>query len=159
MLMAVPKKGSQTDQPVVIPAAAIPAPVPGAVVAARPIVPRGGSPEELQLIAEHTAELSWGRDPFFRVVVPELPPDLELEAVLQPVEVVEPEPEPEPRVRPPLPAATGVGLGDNGTWAIIDRRVVQVGDILPGGFRVMRIERGAVTVELDNEEILLILGD
>jgi hypothetical protein len=150
VLVALPSKGSRPAVPAVAPAA-----LPTVPVGPANAQPRVGTPDELLRQAEHTAALGWGRDPFARPAAPE--PVVEPEPL--PIAPEPAPPEPEPDSQPPLPHVTGIGLGANGTYAILDRRVVQVGDRLSDGFEVLRIERGVVTVGYGGAEVPLILGD
>ncbi len=151
LLLGVPAKRAQPSPPSVEPAV-LSGPVAGASAAA---IVRVGTAQELSRLAEHAAGLNWGRDPFGRPIEPE--PEATPEPEPPALEPAPTAPEPEPR--PPLPQVTGVGLGARGSYAIVDRRVVQIGDSLPDGFEVLRIERGVVTVGFRGEEIPLILGD
>ena len=62
-------------------------------------------------------------------------------------------------VRRVIPRLTGVSSYGGDRWAIIDREIVQEGDQLPSGHVVGEITNRTVTLILDQEELMLSLGD
>ena len=57
------------------------------------------------------------------------------------------------------PRLTGISGRDGILWAIIDRELVQEGDLLSSGYSVERIADGTATLRRGQEEMTLSLGD
>ncbi len=107
---------------------------------------RGDDAATRQAVVAHLAGLAWGRDPF-------LPPDR--------VHVyVEPDPAPAPVVADlALPALSGISRRGSSAMAILDESIVEPGDRIGGGFVVLAIEAGAVTLLRDGEQHILTLSE
>ena len=96
-------------------------------------------------------ELGWIRNPFQGpatevVQASELPL---LEPVLEP-------PPPPPAV---IPRLTGVSQRGGASWAIIDGEIVRAGDRLPSGHDVVHIAHRSVTLQWNDQELRLNLGE
>lgn len=157
VVVALPSKAPPTAAaaPAVLPATPPVPPVAAADLdrsrstSSRPTSSRDRAPDDpatLQALREHLATLTWGRDPF-------TPPSL--------VHVyVEPEPEPEP-VAPglDLPRLTGISRRGRSVMAILDHQIVSPGQPAGGGFVVLAIGSGAVTLLRDGEQHVLTLSE
>ena len=135
VIVAVPwRRGTET--------AAVPAPV-------EPV--RGDSdlpsdrvtPEQMAEQRERSASLAWGRNPFQGPAAST---------------TGNPTPTHGPR-QPWRPRLTGVSFYDQDRRAIIGREVVKEGDRLASGHLVQEITTAAVTLLMDEEEVIVRLGD
>lgn len=96
---------------------------------------------------EHSASLTWVRNPFRPPGAASAAPEVVPEAV----------PEPEVRVDQPMEFSGVCAKGDD-HWALVDHQIVRLGDRLSSGHTVTSITDTAVTLVRDDQELTLTLG-